>query len=142
MQADGARMAAFKPILPVYLIFERPYEFAWGVDLPVICPPVDPATNLDRHFHMEFDLRFVQVQPVGPVPPLGDEIRRRLQNGLPDTDFLGDLLPADKFVLRGFMILKAIDVTDQEVLSSLKRDLIDKESIVSNTRFQSLQAKI
>src|SRR5207247_6971199 len=48
----------------------------------------------------------------------------------------------DKFVLRGFMILKAVDVTDQEVLSSLKRDLIDKESIVSSARFQSLQAKL
>src|SRR4029434_4627392 len=44
--------------------------------------------------------------------------------------------------LRGFMTLKAVDVTDQEVLSSLKRDLIDKESIVSGARFESLQAKL
>jgi hypothetical protein len=40
------------------------------------------------------------------------------------------------------MTLKAVDVTDQEVLSSLKRDLIDKESIVSSARFASLQAKL
>jgi hypothetical protein len=33
-------------------------------------------------------------------------------------------------------------VTDQEVLSSLKRDLIDKESIVSSARLESLQAKL
>jgi len=142
MNVDGARMAAVKLLLAYDLILERTYGIDLGVDVPVICTTVDTATNLDRHFHMEFDLRFVQVQRVGPVPPLGDAIRRRLQSGLPDIDFLGDLLPADKFVLRGFMILKAIDVTDQEVLSSLKRDLIDKESIVSNTRFQSLQAKI
>src|SRR5262249_10179912 len=37
---------------------------------------------------------------------------------------------------------KAVDVTDQEVLSSLKRDLIDKDSIVSDSHFQGLQAKL
>jgi hypothetical protein len=35
-----------------------------------------------------------------------------------------------------------MEVTDQEVLSLLKRDLIEKESIVSNTRFQGLQDKL
>ena len=40
------------------------------------------------------------------------------------------------------MIVKAVDVTDQEVLSSLKRDLIDKDSIVSHAHFQGLQAKL
>ena len=33
-------------------------------------------------------------------------------------------------------------MTDQEVLSSLERDLIDKESIVSHTRFKTLQDKL
>src|SRR5262249_37076887 len=47
-----------------------------------------------------------------------------------------------RFLLRGFGVLKALDVTDQEVLSSLKRDLIERESIVSPARFQALQTKI
>ena len=34
------------------------------------------------------------------------------------------------------------EVTDQEVLSSLKRDLIEKESIISKVRFHSLQDKL
>jgi hypothetical protein len=45
-------------------------------------------------------------------------------------------------VIRGFTVLRAVEVTDQEVLSSLKRDLIDKESIISTARFQGLQAKL
>ena len=45
-------------------------------------------------------------------------------------------------MFRGFTIFRAIEVTDQEVLSSLERDLIDKESIVSHTRFKSLQDKL
>src|SRR6185369_7466244 len=51
-------------------------------------------------------------------------------------------LPPERFVLRGVTFLKAIDVTDQEVLSALKRDLIDRESIVSPTHFAQLQDRL
>src|SRR5438046_9069318 len=45
-------------------------------------------------------------------------------------------------MIEGFTIMRAVDVTDQEVLSSIKRDLIDRESIVSHTKFGTLQAKL
>jgi hypothetical protein len=53
-----------------------------------------------------------------------------------------DILPPEHFVFQGFGVLTADDVTDQEVLSSLKRDLIEKESIISNIRFRGLQDKL
>ena len=42
----------------------------------------------------------------------------------------------------GFVVVRATDVTDQEVLSEIERDLIDKESIVSSERFQELEDKL
>src|SRR5438132_11368512 len=69
-------------------------------------------------------------------------MRRQLQSGNVELDQLREIVPPETVTLRGFMTLKAVDVTDQEVLSSLKRDLIDKESIVSSARFESLQAKL
>src|SRR6185436_15362122 len=102
----------------------------------------DPATTLERHFRLDFDWRFVDVKLDGPAPKLGDAMRRQLESGNLDLDALRAFLPPEKVTLRGFMTLKAVDVTDQEVLSSLKRDLIDKESIVSSARFESLQAKL
>src|SRR5207237_7684982 len=71
-----------------------------------------------------------------------DAMRRQLQSGNVELDQLREIVPPETVTLRGFMTLKAVDVTDQEVLSSLKRDLIDKESIVSSARFESLQAKL
>ena len=142
LNLDAQRLGIVKLLLAYDLILQRTYGIDLGIEAPVIFTTVDPATNLDRHFQMLFDWRFVEVEPVGPVPPLADAIRHRLQRGLRDVDFLRDLLPPDRFVLRGFVILKAVDVTDQEVLSSLKRDLIDKESIVSSARFHSLQDKL
>jgi hypothetical protein len=139
---DGARLATVKLLLAYDLILERIYGIDLGIEAPVIFSALDPATSLDRHFQMLFDWRFIEVEAIGSAPPLADAVRQRVQKGLRDADVLRELLPPDRFLLRGFVIVKAVDVTDQEVLSSLKRDLIDKESIVSHTRFHDLQDKL
>ena len=139
---DAQRIDAVKVLLAYELILERLYGIDLGVEVPVIFTSVDPVTTLERHFQLQFDRRFVEVKPVGPAPPLTDGVRRQFESGDIDVALLRELLPPERFVLRGFMILKAVDVTDQEVLSSLKRDLIDKESVVSHARFQGLQAKL
>src|SRR5262249_9246454 len=113
-----------------------------GNAIPVIFTPAESATGLDQHFRLQFDWRFVEVGPVGSPLPLPDPVRQQLQAGFLDVELLLTVLPPERFILRGFMIVKAVDVTDQEVLSSLKRDLIDKDSIVSSARFQGLQAKL
>src|SRR5215470_9197151 len=141
-QSGAQTLAAARLLLAYELILERMYGIEVGGDVPVIFTTADPATGLDQHFRLQFDWRFVEVERVGPPVPLPDTVRQRLQSGLIDRDLLLELLPPERFVLRGFMIVKAVDVTDQEVLSSLKRDLIDKDSIVSHSHFQGLQAKL
>jgi hypothetical protein len=136
-------MAAERLWLAYELILERVYGVELGGGVPVLMfTTTDSVTGLDQHFRLQFDWRFVDVQVVGPKPPLPDGVRQELAAGRLDSEKLRQLLPAERFVLRGFMIVKAVDVTDQEVLSSLKRDLIDKDSIVSSSHFQALQAKL
>jgi GAF domain-containing protein len=144
LQAESAAqtLADARRLLAYDLILERMYGIEVGSDVVVIFTTIDPATGLDQHFRLQFDWRFVQVERAGPPLPLPDTVRQQLQNGLIDGDLLLTVLPPKRFVLRGFMIVKAVDVTDQEVLSSLKRDLIDKDSIVSSPHFQGLQAKL
>jgi hypothetical protein len=102
----------------------------------------DPQTGLDRHFKPNMDGRFIRVKTVGEPPQLTDAARQRLLSNLADPQVLMDVLPPEHFVFQGFTVLMAEDVTDQEVLSSLKRDLIEKESIISNVRFRNLQEKL
>jgi len=126
-------------------LLRRGYAYAlvlrrlYGVDVELDYPPIltvsDRDTALDRHFRLLFDWQFVDVEVRGDLPPLPDEVRERLQAMLMEVGSLERYLPPDRFVLRGVTFVKAIDVTDQEVLSALKRDLIDRESIVSPTRF-------
>src|SRR5262247_2866151 len=144
LQEDSAAqtLAAARRVLAYELILERLYGIEVGSDIPVIFTTAESATGLDQHFRLQFDWRFVEVERVGPPLPLPEPVREQLRTGSIDLELLLRVLPPERFILRGFMIVKAVDVTDQEVLSSLKRDLIDKDSIVSSARFQGLQAKL
>ncbi|MEX2221312.1 MAG: GAF domain-containing protein [Candidatus Rokuibacteriota bacterium] len=124
------------------LILERLHGIRFPVDYPLILTMPEPETGLDRHFKIQFDGRFVDVEALRPLPPLSDEMRKRLTAQGVDLEGLKALIPPGSVRFSGFTVVKASDVTDQEVLSSIKRDLIDKESIVSNARFERLQAKL
>jgi hypothetical protein len=102
----------------------------------------DPESGLERHFRFQLDVRFLEARALGPVPALDEATRRRLLQGGAALELLGDLFPPDAFGFSGFTVLRATEVTDQEVLSALQRDLIDKESIVSSERFQGLEEKL
>jgi hypothetical protein len=124
------------------LVLKRIYGIEIEAQLPLIITVPDPQTGLDRHFKAAFDYRFVDVMPVGEPPALNEDVIRQVRTSLLDPELLLTMLPPEKFLFRGFAILRATDVTEQEVLSSIKRDLIDRESIVSNHKFDELQAKL
>src|SRR5262245_11269238 len=142
LNIDDKLVSALRRGYAYMLILDRVYGANVELDYTPILTVSDPATGLDRHFRLIFDSQFVDVQVVGELPALPDEVRQRLQAALLEPGALERILPPDHFVLRGVTFLKAIDVTDQEVLSGLKRDLIDRESIVSPTRFAELQNRL
>jgi GAF domain-containing protein len=142
VNVDEVTVGKLRRLFAYGLILRRIYNIEFDVDYTLIFTARDHDTGLERHFKMEFDWRFVEVHPVGDVPVLDDAVRQRLQSRQGDLHRLAEILPGDKFVLRGFTILRTTDVTDQEVLSAIKRDLIDKESVVAASRFQALQARL
>jgi hypothetical protein len=142
ISTDAATMLSTRALFGYGLVLGRAYDIHSEFDVPIVLTITDPDTGLDRHFRLQFDPRFVEVAARGPVAPLDDDTRQRVRRNLNDPNALGALLPTHEFVLRGFTVLRASEVTDQEVISSLKRDLIDRESIVSAARFEQLQAKL
>jgi hypothetical protein len=139
---DASMVTAMRRASVYALVLRRLYGLDVEVDYPIILTVPDPDTGLDRHFRVLLDPQFIDVVARGPLPPLSDDLRKELRANLLDAVRLEAVLPADLFVFRGFGVFKAVDVTDQEVLSALKRDLIDRESIVSEARFSGLQDRL
>jgi hypothetical protein len=142
VDADAAMVGEIRALFALALVLERVHGIHLDVDYPIVVAVADPDTGLDRYFRMLLDPRFIEVVPVEPVTPLDPAARARVKELLADPRSLADLLRLDRFLFRGFTIFKAIEVTDQEVISSIKRDLIDRESLVSCSRFQGLQQKL
>src|SRR5438445_9314678 len=89
-------VSAMRLFFAYALVLERVYGVDLNVDYPLILTVPDPETALDRHFKMEFDWRFVEVKPVGTIPTLPDEMRRRLRRDLLDPHLLREVLPPER----------------------------------------------
>ena len=142
MDADIALVLQVRILNAYSLILERVYGFDLGIEFPWVAVITDPDTGLDRHFKLITSRRFLDVDVVGEAPALSDADLRGLRAHAADPAVLMRLLPADRFVIRGFSVVRAIEVTEPEVLSAIERELIDKESIVSTERFRELQDKL
>jgi hypothetical protein len=142
LNVDAHTVTRVKLLYAYLCILRQHYGLEFEFDYPLIFTVSDPDTGLDRHFRLNFDPRFTQIKTVGEPPPLTEQDRQYLSAHIADPAVLMELLPPERFILQGFSTLNAIEVTDHEVLSSLKRDLIEKESIISTVRFQGLQQKL
>ena len=128
MSAEGA---AHGRLLYAYdKILRDHYGMTLDVDYPLILAARDPDSGLERHFRIQFDTRFLEVRALRPLPPLDETTRAEILRRAAVHELLAERLPADAFEFSGFVVVRATDVTDQEVLSAIERDLIDKESIV------------
>ncbi len=130
-------------VLKAYLaILKQFYGVDLSVDYPFIVTARDPDTGLDRHFKINIDPQFVEIKKIGKLKPLSEATKKRLIGSVKNPEVWIKAIPPENFEFHGFSVLRAVDVTDQEVLSSLKRDLIEKESIFSKNGFERLQERL
>ena len=127
-------------ILRAYLIIARRlYGMQVNFDYPLIFTAPDTTLGLDRYFQMEFDPKFVEIVTSGAVPRLSSDDKADLRRNLTDIEKWKTLLPPDRFSFEGFSIATATDVTNQTVISRLKRLLVERGSIVSDRIFKRIQ---
>jgi len=139
---DAEHWAMGRILTACSLILETFYDMKFSLDFPLIVTIQDPETHLDRFLNISFDPRFVEIRKIGKLKPLSHADREWILSDGHDPARWMEMLPPDQFLFQGFGVCRAVDVTDQEVLSSLKRDLIEKESIFSSEGFSKLHEKL
>ena len=87
-------------------------------------------------------MSFVRPKSIGTLPNLNKEDIEKLLKDPYNLKNWMSYLPANNFEFEGFVTFTAIDVTDQEAISALKFDLLERESIISMERFHSLEDKL
>ena len=133
---EGGMVAIYAIILRMFYGLNVNYEY------PIIYTLIDEQTKLERHFRIRIFSWFCEVKVIEKLKQITEEDKKRIFDNLDDPKILAEIIPPDNFELEGFLIYNAVDITDQETISSLKFDLIQKESHISVDRFERLQHKI
>ena len=132
----GKLMWAYEFILEEWVGVEA--DLQHGIVLTV----QDQEVGLDRHFSLGIDPRFVSVRLVRDLEkPSSEDIARILAEPT-DLDLWTELLPPDAFEFDGMTVITAVEVTPHEVISRLKNDLIEKDSMASPEKIDRLQQRI
>jgi hypothetical protein len=118
------------------------YDLELDFAHPLITTVRDQDTGLERHFKFTFDPKFLEIKQLGELKPLSQGARELLLANAYDPKVWMEVIPPENFEFHGFGVFRAVDVTDQEILSSLKRDLIEQEAIFSHEGFEQLQEKM
>ncbi len=132
----------WRTIKGYFYILHRCYNVELNIDYSMVFNISDPKTNLDRFYQFEFDGQFLQIKVNGELPELTEQQVGELLNSSKCLEKWFEYLPPEKFEFFGFSTVTAIDVTNQEVLSHLKYDLLERESIISPEKFKELEHKL
>ena len=130
---------------------------AWFRAMKPYCNPVEVATQVTRSpaprsadgtayeaacFALAGDPRFVSVRLVRDLEKPSSEDIARLLAEPTNIELWTEVLPPDAFEFDGMTVITAVDVTPHEVISRLKNDLIEKDSMASPEKIDRLQHRI
>lgn len=139
MNLDQQGFELGRMMLGYYLVLERCYGVRVPYDFPLILTIRDADTELDRCFKLVIDSRFVWVDVEGEKPALSEDALELLVAAPSDLALWQEHLPPEHFTLRGFSIVSALDVTDQQLVSSMKEALLNRGALTSASSVDALE---
>ncbi|MCJ8167236.1 GAF domain-containing protein [Pontibacter sp. E15-1] len=133
----------FRLTLSAYtLILEKFYNANFSIDEPFIFTVKDKLTGLPRHYKLLIDLKFMEVKAKGEIKKLSAQEINFLINRYNDLDLWMMKLPPENFEFSGFSLYDFTEVTNEETLSSLRLNLLDRSSVSTEEGFLNLQQKL
>lgn len=121
------------------MIFKELYGFDPEMDYLFLYKMTDTLNGLVEYYKLEFDKTCVDIRYEGELPKLSEDQLHQMINDPLNMDLWLETLPLDKFQFSGFLSFRYIDITQVEVISSLKSQLLEKSSIIKRDNFKSLE---
>ena len=122
-------------------ILNKFYNFGINTDFSLITKFVD-NNDKEKYYQISMNCEFSDIILNGDLPVLSDDDKKIILDNLTDIEILQRYLPPELFEFRGFSIINAFDITDQQILSELKQNLLQKDAILSVENFNQIQSKI
>ncbi len=140
--AQGDFMTRGKALKAYSMIFDTFYGENVKAKVPMFLPVNNPDEGLTRYFKIDFDISFTEIVANGPIPELSAEDINRLLEERMNLELWKKMLPPEIFEFRGFGILTAVEVTEGQLISAIQKDLLDKDTLSTPGKINTLQSRI
>ena len=122
-----------------HLILHKCYGLELNKDFSVILDVHNKETGLVKYYQLEYDIKFLNVNIIGVKPELTKEEIEELLSAPTNVALWMEKLPPENFEFEGFVTIRGVDVTKQQILSHLKHELLEKDVLISEEAFVPLR---
>jgi GAF domain-containing protein len=124
------------------MVLKKFYNFELGISYLLQYKVTDQLNDLVKYYKLEFDKSCIDISYTGKLPKVSEDQLHEMINDPINMDFWLETLPLDKFKFSGFLPFRYVDVSQIEVISSLKSQLLEKSSIINRNNFNKLEQNI
>lgn len=123
-------------------VLKRFYGAELEHDRPLLLTVKNPDTGLEKVYKVTVDDRFCRVIAREKPEPIDPNILKFLTEKIYDLDLILQYVRPENFEFHGFLVMRLADVTQEEMLSAIKYDLIAKDAVGNPESFRSIQQKL
>jgi len=138
----GKDLMVGKTIQACLLILQQFYNVRINFDKPILFTVKNETTGLDKVYKVEIGRQFFEIVNKRPLRPIDPKIVKFLTEKVYDVDLWLQYIRPQDFEFRGFMLMRLVDVTEQEMVSSIKYDLLEKNAVSRTETFNTIQHKL
>ncbi len=109
-------------IIAYYYKYELDFKRPFFYDIP------DKKSGMMKHYRVTFNGDFFKVKPTADAPKITQEDIINLLDNFENIDVWKEKFPPNSYILSGFGIMNLFDVTQDEILSRLKANLLKKDA--------------
>lgn len=138
----GRDVVVGKTIQACLMILQQFYNVRINFNKPILFTIRNPQNGLDKVYKIDIGRQFCEIVAKGAVLPIDASIIKFLTEKVYDVDLWLQYLRPENFEFRGFMELRMTDVTEQEMVSSIKYDLLERDAVSRQESFTVIQHKL
>ena len=113
------QMMLGKTVKACLLILQKFYDVRIGLEKPMLFTLRNPVTGLDKVYRVEINHQFCEIISKGEIMPIEKHVLKFLTEKIYDIDLWMQYIRPGDFEFQGFMVMRLVDVTEQEMLSSI-----------------------
>lgn len=125
-----------------HLILKKFCNFHTSDIVSSVHPYHDPHSGLTKYMDLQLDTRYIDVKYTGTHLPIPEDFMAGKNFGLMSLETLKQNIPIEKFVFEGITIGRVIDVTEREVISQMKSELLDLNAFSENMVYHKLETLV